>query len=102
MTAAGSEGQVIEVNFRPKAAAQQPPGEFDDLDPVIYESDGTRRKYEEGDPIPDGYYRVEGTGYVNREYPYEETICGRLDMLEADVRTLRRRLAAAERRAGAR
>lgn len=81
--------EVVRVDFQPKPEpAEDEP-----------------RKYRDGDPVPDGY-RVFDGGYGHkfliRDYPYGETTEGRLDALEREAATLRRRVAALERRAGTR
>lgn len=88
-------GRVVEINFRPAPAP----------DP----DDHRRREYNDGDPVPDGWYvfdpdpdRPGDPKYLLYDWPYEETTCGRLDALEDAVRTLRRKLAVAEHQAGAR
>lgn len=89
-------GQVIAVNFR-SAPAPVPAG------------DGGVREYHAGDPVPAGWYvhdpdpgHPEDPKYLVYDTPYEETIWGRLDALDEQVRTLRRKLAVSARRAGAR
>lgn len=87
--------QVIEVNFRPKAEPEPATGD-EHIGDV----------WQEGDPIPPGYETYKsalgGLRLCLAPVPYEQTPSGRLDVLEDQVASLRRRLAVAERKAGAR
>ena len=87
MTAhAPAAGQVVEINFRPEP----------EPDP----DDHQWRKYNDGDPVPDGWYVIDhGHGHksLHYDYPYEETTPGQIEALAEQVRALSRRLRAVER-----